>query len=126
MPTIERFKVLPNHGLAYRLVDVMTGAQFSHTRLYTWLLAKYLASYTTYLQHIEYQHITQCRILKKYLTLAHTPASVKVGDGQRASEFSVRPSEIPLARYCFYALPQQILRFTLQVGQLCRIGVGRV
>ena len=74
----------------------MTGARFSHTRLYTWLLAKYLASYTTCLQHIEYQHITQCRILKKYLTLAHTPTSVKVGDGQRASEFSVRPSEIPL------------------------------
>lgn len=108
------------------MVDGMTGARFSHTRLYIRLLAKYLASYTTCLQHIEYQHITLCRILKKYLTLAHTPASVKVGDGQRASEFSVRPSEIPLARYWFYALPQQILRFTMQVGQLCKMGVGRV
>ena len=64
-----------------------------------------LASYTNCALQHDFQHITQCRILKKHLTLAHTPASVKVGDGQRASEFSVRPSEIPLARYCFYALP---------------------
>ena len=108
------------------MVDVMTGARFSHTRLYIWLWAKYLASYTTCLQYIEYHHITQCRILKKHLTLAHTPASVKVGDGQRASEFSVRPSENPLARYWFYALPQQILHLIMQVGQLCKMGVGRV
>lgn len=63
MPTTERFKFLPNYGLACRLVDVMTEARFSHTRLYIWLLAKYLASYTTCLQYIEYHYITQCRIL---------------------------------------------------------------
>lgn len=45
------------------MVDVMTGAQFSRTRLYIRLWVKYLASYTIYLQHIEYQYITQCRIL---------------------------------------------------------------
>ena len=45
------------------MVDVMTGAQFSRTRLYIRLGAKYLASYTNCLQHIEYQYITQCRIL---------------------------------------------------------------
>ena len=45
------------------MVDVMTRARFSHTRLYIRLWAKYLASYTIRLQHIEYQYITQCRIL---------------------------------------------------------------
>lgn len=66
------------------------------------------------------------RYLQTHLTLACTRTKTKVYDGQRASEFSVRPSEIPLARYCFYALPQQILRFIMQVGQLCKMGVGRV
>ena len=64
--------------------------------------------------------------LQTHLALACTRTKTKVYNGQRASECSVRPSEIPLARYWFYALPQQILRFTMQVGQLCKIGVGRV
>lgn len=45
------------------MVDVMARGQISHTRLYIRLLAKYLASYTICLQHIEYQYITQCKIL---------------------------------------------------------------
>lgn len=45
------------------MVDGITGARFSHTHLYIRLLAKYLASYTIRSQHIEYQYITQCKIL---------------------------------------------------------------
>ena len=126
MPTTERFKDLQNYGLACRLVDVMTGARF-RTRAYTsgfWRSILHLTLFTCNILNINTLH--SVRYLQTHLTLACTRTKTKVYDGQRASECSVRPSEFSLARYWFYALPQQILRLIMQVGQLCKMGVGRV
>lgn len=108
------------------MVDVMTGRDF-RTRAYTSGFGRSILHLTLFACNIlNINTLHSVRYLQTHLTLACTRTKTKVYDGQRASEFSVRPSENPLARYWFYALPQQILRLIMQVGQLCKIGVGRV